>query len=156
MRVLSVVHCCVSVPDLEDAIGFFRDILGFDLTGQGVHDPAVFGPFALMDEPDVPYAVVTCPDGTEVELLEYRNPRGRQRDTRRLEDVGISVLTLEVDDVEGLMQRLSDAGYPPFGELMPWGGPDEKFLAVHVHGPGDIPVTIGQRIRTPQGAGLQG
>lgn len=144
MRALSILHPCITIPDLDEAIVFFRDLLGFELADRGAHDPKQLGPLLAMDDPDVPVAIVTCPDGTEIELLEFRRPRGELAVTRHFEDVGISVVTVIVDDVEAVTERLAAHSYRAKGVIVPFVGPERDLLAVHVLGPGGIPLTLGQ------------
>lgn len=144
MRALSILHPCITIPDLDEGIMFFRDLLGFELAERGVHDPKQLGPLLAMEDPDVPVAIVMCPDGTNIELLEFRRPRGELTVTRRFEDVGISVVTVIVDDVTAVTERLAAHGYPAKGVIVPFAGPDRDLLAVHVLGPGGIPLTLGE------------
>ena len=144
MRALSILHPCVTVPDLTEALAFFRDLLGFEVADQGRHVPEQLGPLLGMADPDVPVAIITCPDGTEIELLEFRRPRGEPEVTSRFEDVGISVVTVIVDEVDAMTERLAQHGYPAKGTIVPFVGPDHDLRAVHVLGPGGIPLTLGQ------------
>ena len=112
MPVLSVLDCCVTVPDLDDALVFFGDLLGFDVEATGTHEQARSDALLGLDGARARYAIVTCPDHTEIELLEFRSPRGKPRDTRLPRYAGISVLTPIVDDLEATVaparrQRLS-------------------------------------------------
>lgn len=127
---------------MEEAFVFFRDLLGFEVAHEGLYDPDVIGPFAGVVDPDISYAIVKCPDGSEIELLEWRRPKGRTEDPRKVEDVGIAVVTLLVDNVDASIELLTQNGYPAKGPVIAW-GPNGEFRAVHLHGPGGIPVTIG-------------
>jgi catechol 2,3-dioxygenase-like lactoylglutathione lyase family enzyme len=149
MRALSILHPCITIPDMEEALAFFRDLLGFEVADQGAHDPKQLGPLLALDDPDVPVAIVTCPDGTEIELLEFRRPRGELSQESRPQDVGVRVVTIIVDEVDAMTARLAQAGYPPLGEIVPFAGPDRDLRAVHVPGPGGIPLTLGQWVEHP-------
>jgi catechol 2,3-dioxygenase-like lactoylglutathione lyase family enzyme len=154
MPVLSVLHCCVNVPDMEEALVFFRDLLGFDLLMRGMHSDEQIGPLLRMEDTEALVAIIGCPDGSEIELIEFRRPRGEIRCKRQFEDVGISVLTLIVDDVETVSKKLSRNGYPSWGDIVPFKGLERDLLAVHVQGPGGIPITLGEW-RTHQPAGSE-
>jgi catechol 2,3-dioxygenase-like lactoylglutathione lyase family enzyme len=144
MRALSILHPCITIPDMEEALVFFRDLLGFEVADRGAHDPKQIGPLLDLADPDVPVAIVRCPDGTEIELLEFRRPRGESVVTSRFEDVGISVVTVIVDDVDALTERLATRGYPPKGAIVPFTSPERDLRAVHILGPGGIPLTLGE------------
>lgn len=144
MRALSILHPCITIPEMEEALVFFRDLLGFEVAERGAHDPKQLGPLLDLADPDVPVAIVTCPDGTEIELLEFRRPRGERVVTSRFQDVGISVVTVIVDEVDAMAERLAEHGYPPKGAIVPFAGQERDLRAVHVLGPGGIPLTLGQ------------
>ena len=144
MRALSILHPCVTIPDMDEALVFFRDLLGFEVAERGFHDPRQLGPLLDMDDPDAPVAIVKCPDGTEIELIEFRRPRGQPAVTRPFEDVGISVVTVIVDEVDAVAERLAEHGYPAKGAIVPFVGPERDLRAVHVLGPGGIPLTLGE------------
>jgi catechol 2,3-dioxygenase-like lactoylglutathione lyase family enzyme len=149
MRALSILHPCITIPDMEEALVFFRDLLGFEVADRGAHDPKQLGPLLGLDDPDVPVAIVTCADGTEIELLEFRRPRGELVLDSRPQDVGVRVVTVIVDEVDAVVERLAEHGYPPKGAIVPFVGPDRDLRAVHVPGPGGIPLTLGEWIPHP-------
>jgi catechol 2,3-dioxygenase-like lactoylglutathione lyase family enzyme len=144
VRALSILHPCITIPDLDEALVFFRDLLGFEEAHRGNHDPEELGPLHALDDPDVPVAIVACADGTNIELLEFRRPRGELTVTTRFQDVGISVVTIIVDELDAALQRLTEHGYPPKSEVVPFAGAERDLRAVHVLGPGGIPLTIGE------------
>jgi hypothetical protein len=86
---------------------------------------------------------------TEIELLEFRRPRGELALDSRPQDVGVRVVTVIVDDVDAAAERLAEHGYPAKGAIVPFIGPDRDLRAVHVPGPGGIPLTLGQWIPHP-------
>jgi hypothetical protein len=148
MRTKDILHCCINLPDLDEGIVFFRDLLGFGLRGpQVVLDPQWVGALVGLEDPELLSATVELPTGNEIELLEFRRPRTEQTVTRRITDVGISVLTLVVEGIDDLVERLTEAGYPPVGEVVHIdGGDNGDARAVHVHGPGGVPVTLLERV----------
>src|ERR1700759_2296014 len=93
MRALKVLHPCLTVSDLDEALVFYRDLLGFEVE-LFTHDPEALGTLLAMTDPHVPSAIVKCPDDTEIELLEFQRPRGESVVTRRFEDSGVMVITL--------------------------------------------------------------
>lgn len=144
MRVLSVLHPCIAVGDMAEALVFYRDLLGFEVEKQFVHAVDEVGPLAGLDDPDVPAAIVKCPDGTEIELLEFRRPLGSSVVTRRFEDVGVAVITLVVDEIDALVERLARNGYPSNGPIVPFTSPEGVFRAVHCPGPDGTLFTLGE------------
>jgi catechol 2,3-dioxygenase-like lactoylglutathione lyase family enzyme len=146
MRALSILHPCITVPDLDEALVFFHDLLGFEVADRGAHAPKEIGPLLDLEDPDVPVAIVTCPDGTEIEVLEFRRPRGEKVVAARFQDVGISVVTVIVDEVDAMAELLAAHGYPAKGAIVPFANDGRDLRAVHVLGPGGIPLTLGEWI----------
>jgi len=144
MSVRTILHCCVTVYDMEEAIGFFRDLLGFKVVSDGMFEPDELGPLLDMSEPDCRTVCVRCPDESEIELMEFRRPQGELRVARRFEDAGIAVLTLIVDDVEETVGTLADNGYPARSPVVRFEGPERDLWAFHCYGPSGLPLTIGE------------
>ena len=104
MTTLEAHHYGVTVTDLEEAIGFYRDVLGFDVldrfsvsgkafaTGVGVSDAAA--DFAHLDA-----------DGARVELVEY-DPAGDDATADSVNQSGAKHLGFSVDDLDGFYEGL--------------------------------------------------
>jgi catechol 2,3-dioxygenase-like lactoylglutathione lyase family enzyme len=112
VKVESVVHPVVTVADMERSLAFYRDLLDMTVTFDGGVDPAFYTQLSGLPEPDLRTVLVTCPEGGEIELIEYRRPRGRTTNEQRFIDVGHSFITLRVQDIEGAFTELSAAGVP--------------------------------------------
>ncbi len=107
-----VHHTGISTPDMERAMLFYRDLLGFEVVssggwkkGTGVVDSVVG-----LRNSSARSAMLKCGD-TIVELFEYESPAARQADPNRpVCDHGITHIGLRVDDIEAEYERLSAAG----------------------------------------------
>ena len=105
-------HTAISTGDLERALAFYRDLLGF---------PVVFE-FAWPAGTDVAdmitdlrqssaRAVMLQAGNAIIELFEYASPTPRQGDPRRpVSDHGITHICFDVTDLDAEYQRLSAAG----------------------------------------------
>jgi catechol 2,3-dioxygenase-like lactoylglutathione lyase family enzyme len=144
VRVTGIVHAVVVVSDMERALGFYRDLLGLRVAQDFVHDPALLGRLMPYERPRVRAVLLKAPDGTEVELAEFRSPRGRS-DAGEWPDAGIRSLTFRVEDLTGAVRSLGAAGVRFMSE--PVAQPlDDGSVAevVYCRGPDDVIVTLAQ------------
>ena len=75
--VAGVFHPAISVSDLDEAVRYYRDLLGLRVTFDDDHDPAAISALFGYPEPRVHAVVVSCPDGSELELVRFAKPQGR-------------------------------------------------------------------------------
>jgi catechol 2,3-dioxygenase-like lactoylglutathione lyase family enzyme len=116
--VLGVFHSTITVSDMEQALAFYRDVLGLRPTFDGLHEPAALSRLLGYAEPEVRAVIVQAPDGTEIELAEFRRPKGRARVDRDWADAGLSLLSLRVTGIVELMARIIGAGFSLTSELV--------------------------------------
>jgi catechol 2,3-dioxygenase-like lactoylglutathione lyase family enzyme len=107
----SVLHPVIVVSDMETALRFYRDLLGLRVISDDVHDPALMRRLTGYDNADVRAIILECPDRTEVELAEFRRPRGQSKVSRQFEDAGLYSVTFTVRDLEHVIGQLTEAGY---------------------------------------------
>lgn len=144
MQVLKLVHTCVNVSDMDEAMRFFCDLLGFEVAWELDVPTERFAKLHNVVSPKGRSVGLRCPGGGELELFALCEPRGEPRSTRRFEDAGLSVLTVAVDDVEELVARLGKEGYRPAGEVVRFPASPRDLLSVHVEGPSGVPLTFTQ------------
>jgi len=105
-------HVAISTPDLERAVRFYRDVLGFAEAerfawrpGETVVDRVTELPRSSAD------AAVLHAGNLLIELFEFHAPAARPAPPdRRVSDHGICHIALEVTDIDGVHRRLSAAG----------------------------------------------
>ena len=115
-------HVGTTVADLDRAIEFYRDVLGFELLSEftvsgesfakGVGVPGATGEFAHLDAGGVlangeNKGSSDESDGVRVELVEY-DPAGEACTAESLNQRGAKHLGFEVDDVEAFYADLPD------------------------------------------------
>lgn len=105
-----VVHPVIVVSDMEHALGFYRDLLGLQVIDDYVHDPRLIAELTGYLNPDVRAVVLRTEGGSELELAEFRNPRGVNRVDRGFADSGLYSVTFEVSSIESLVHDLRKAG----------------------------------------------
>jgi len=98
MPITGLNHLAIAVPDIEQALGFWRDVLGLAV-----------GDAAEEEGQGVDVAFLPIGDGA-IELIA---PRDADSGTARFlakRGPGIHHLCLEVDDLDAMMARLRAAG----------------------------------------------
>jgi catechol 2,3-dioxygenase-like lactoylglutathione lyase family enzyme len=103
-------HVAISVRDIDRALAFYRDLLGFALEWEMDHVRGEFvDEIVGLKDVDMRMAMLAG-HGTRLELFQYHHPRGEDRGPRRQCDYGITHICLLVEDVRGLYERLAAAG----------------------------------------------
>lgn len=105
-------HLGICVSDLEASLSFYRDALGFEPSG----DLEVKGEPSetLLRLRDVALrAVYLCRDGVTIELLHYASPGHLGDGTpRAMNALGLTHLSLRVDDLDAQLAKLEARGVP--------------------------------------------
>jgi catechol 2,3-dioxygenase-like lactoylglutathione lyase family enzyme len=110
-------HTGVIVTDLDRAIGFFRDLLGFELLSRAPRDPGLIGRMTGLPAPEVEIAHLQGP-GHRIELIRYAGARGRNLERPRVYDDGAAHVALDVDDVAAAVVAAARHGLEPVGEII--------------------------------------
>ena len=112
MSIIQCHHHGFTVSDVERSLGFYRDVLGLELTrvSERRNLPS-YDRITGHEDVALKVAILQHPVGEFVlELVEYQNPEGQKR-TLDNPFVGSSHLAFEVDDVDAAYAALVDAGY---------------------------------------------
>jgi catechol 2,3-dioxygenase-like lactoylglutathione lyase family enzyme len=146
-----VFHPAISVPDMAEATRYYRDLLGLRVTFDDHHDPAAISALFGYPEPRLHAIVVGCPDGSELERVEWEQPRGRPIVPREPRDAGILSVNLRVRDIEALVARLAEGGYPSSSGIVPQALPDGGVIKVAIcPAPGGVTIIL---VELPEGRG---
>jgi len=110
MPILQVSHFGVCVSDLDRALAFWRDVLGFH-EGKRL-DVAGEAPETLLGVHDLDLrAVLLERDGVRVELLHYVAPGHRGAgEPRPMNALGITHVSLRVDALDATLAAVEAAG----------------------------------------------
>ncbi len=135
-------HPVIASSDLPTTVAFFRDLLGLEVTFDDAHDPAAISALFGLADPAVNAVVVSCPDGSEIELVQLRSEtRGVAR--RAPFDPGLMAVNLLVRDVDAIVERLTAAGYAPTSPVVPQTLPDGGQIRVVVcRAPDDVTIIL--------------
>jgi catechol 2,3-dioxygenase-like lactoylglutathione lyase family enzyme len=140
--VAALFHPVIAVSDMDTAVHFYRDLLGLRVTFDDYHDPAAISMLFDIREPVVHAVVVSCPDGSEIELVEFEHPR---RPTARRDpgQPGVMAVNLLVHGVDAIVERLRAAGYEPSSPIVPQTLPDGGGIKVVVcRAPDDVAILL--------------
>ena len=115
-----VQHFGLTVSNLDEALHFFRDLLGLEATEvretSGERPETILG----IEGVSLRLAIVKVPDGNNIEVIEYLNPRGTKLDLRTC-NPGVPHIAFAVDDIQKMYEDLGAKGVkfvnPPY-----WGG----------------------------------
>ena len=111
--VKKLMHVAIAVPDLDEALEFYRDVLGFTSVFQTRTDEAD-GRLLGFDQDEIGLyahhilAAGAGDDATEINLVEFTDPRTRTGDATRsqMNDVGITRLALLVESVADAFEAI--------------------------------------------------
>ncbi len=113
-------HIGITVPDLEEAVEFFTQIVGceFVFDGGAYGDDAQFMSQSLNVHPDssLRYCFLRCANGSNFEIFEYNSPDQQSRIPKN-SDVGGHHIALYVDDIEGAVRYLQENDIKVLGNV---------------------------------------
>jgi len=109
--VKKIHHTGISVTDLDQSIRFYCDLLGMTLEWRIDHKKGeAFEKVVGLKNVDVSYAMLSGWDG-RIELFQYHSPEGQPYPLdKAVCDKGITHIGFQVDDIEGLYEKLVSHG----------------------------------------------
>ena len=129
-RVEALFHPVIAVSDMAEAVRFYRDLLGLTVTFDDDHDPTAIAALFGLTDPAVHAVVVSCPDGSEIELVQFKDRGPAVK--RSPGDPGLMAVNLRVTDAEAIVARLREGGYAPSSPIVPQTLPDGGVIKVIV------------------------
>jgi len=129
-------HLNVVVSDLEQARGFFA-LLGF-VEGLGAELDPVFLTRLTGIEGAQGRFITLCHPGsnTTLELLQFDGGSGADPQLGRADRIGLRHLAFAVDDIDGAVVRLREAGITFLSEIQTWEKTGKRL--VYLYGPDGI------------------
>ena len=129
----AIRHTGLVVADLERALHFWCDVLGFKVVKQmdesGPHIDAMMG----LRDVRVTTAKLAAPDGNLIELLRFHSHPDQPRCDATPYSTGFTHIALTVDDLDQLVSRLRQEGviFP----APPQRSPDGYAKVIYAQGP---------------------
>ncbi len=104
-------HAGIVVSDLEGALSFWCDILGFSVARQMLESGPFIDALLGLDNVQVTTSKLIGPDGNMVELLKFHSHPGEPGWTGTPSTTGLTHLAFTVEDLDTLTQRLAAKGF---------------------------------------------
>jgi glyoxylase I family protein len=119
--IIGIHHVAISVPDLDRALAFYRDLLGFTVvqTGAWNRDNPKADKAIGLPETSARMAMLEAANA-HIELWQYDNPAPADRRARPC-DLGYPHFALQVEDIQAEYRRLSAGGMTFVGEPVDFG-----------------------------------
>lgn len=136
-RILAADHTGITVSNLERALAFWRDVLGFDLSHTAHQTGEMAKQITGVASAEIKLAVLKAPGGHKIELLEYLAPPDHKRraDLRPC-DVGHVHVALIVDDLDAILGKIAASGWKAAGKPQTLqSGPNAGKRVVYVRDP---------------------
>jgi len=108
----SLVHVGMTVSDLSASVQFWKDFLGIEPLWTRVFDDEYLGGVTGYPGVSLDAAILELPDGTMLELLQYRNVQGSQIDMETANPGNVHI-AIRVDDIDSAWDRIVAAGGTP-------------------------------------------
>ena len=115
-------HVSVSTADLDGSIVFYSDLLGIPVLDRGEDSGPELRKLVGLDDVSIRWADLDLGDARILELVEFTSPRGASP-AKSLWDPGSGHFGLRVDDLNGLYDRLREAGVTVRSEPVTWNEP---------------------------------
>ena len=90
-------HASFTVSNLKESLHFFCDMLGLEATPVMEVEHEDVQKIIGMAGASIRLALVTLPDNSKIELIEYVRPQGKKLDLATC-NTGVAHLAFEVDD----------------------------------------------------------
>ncbi len=135
MAVTRVDHIGIAVPNLEETIRFYEDVLDLTCTGtEVVEDQKVKVAFFPVGDTELEFLESTSDDGPIAKFLEKNGGRA-----------GIQHIALRVDNIEEAIQNMQEKGYKMIDEKPRYGAGGARIAFVHPKSTGGILLELSER-----------
>ena len=115
-HIVAADHTGITVSNLERALAFWRDVLGFEFSHCTHQKGEVAEQITGVKGCELKLAVLKAPGGHKIELLEYLAPSDRKNtvDLRPC-DLGHVHVGLTVENLDAILQKVAAAGWKAAG-----------------------------------------
>jgi catechol 2,3-dioxygenase-like lactoylglutathione lyase family enzyme len=136
-RILATDHTGITVSNLERAVAFWRDVLGFEPSHTAHQTGEMAREITGVAGAEIKLAVVKVPGGHKVELLEYLGPADRKRHVNlRPCDVGSVHVAFIIEDLDAILTAINASGWKAAGKPQTLqSGPNAGKRVVYVRDP---------------------
>ena len=107
--VLNIRHTGIVVEDLDRALAFYGELLGFQVSKQMEESGAFIDTILGLESVTVTTVKMAAPDGQLIELLKFHT-HSQKGNPRGICDIGITHIALTVDNIDHEYERLINKG----------------------------------------------
>jgi len=119
MKVIKIDHIGIVVPDIEEALRVYQEVLGLELT-------------RIEERPEIGVNIAFLPAGdSEIELVQPTTKESGVASFLKKRHGGVHHICLEVDDIEAALAELQEKGLALIDELPRQGTHGERFAFIH-------------------------
>ena len=144
--ITQIRHTGLVVADLEGALRFWRDLLGFKVEKQmdesGPHIDAMMG----LKDVRVTTVKMSAPEGGMVELLHFQSHRDSPAWRGQPYSTGFTHIAMTVGSMDMAFKKLTDAGVVFPGP--PQYSPDGAVKVIYCKGPEGVLLELVERLNT--------
>ncbi|MEF9992418.1 MAG: methylmalonyl-CoA epimerase [Romboutsia sp.] len=135
MDIKNVDHIGIAVPNLEEALKFYEDVLGFKCSGtELVEDQKVRVAFLPVGDTELELLESTSEDGPISKFIEKNGGRG-----------GIQHIALRVDNIEESIEEIKSKGYKMIDETPRYGAGNASIAFCHPKSTNGILLELSER-----------
>ena len=135
-RIIAADHSGITVSNVERSLGFWRDVLGFELSHTAHQTGELAQEITGVEGAEIKLAVLRTPGGHKIELLEYLAPADRKSANLRPCDVGSVHVALLVHDLDAVLERIAASDWKAAGKPQRLqSGPNAGKRVVYVRDP---------------------
>jgi len=140
IQVTGFNHTSFTVTNLENCVGFFRDLLGFELESMGPRAPGVIEGISGIPGARITVAMLDG-YGHRMELIEYNGPENRGSYLPPVCDAGATHIALNVADMDAALEGAREYGFAPLGKvILVDAGPNKGRRVVYLRNPDGLTV----------------
>jgi len=116
-RITAADHTGITVSNLERALEFWRNVLGFEFSHRAHQSGEMVEQITGVKGAELKLAVVKAPGGHKIELLEYLAPPDRKQHAGlRPCDVGHVHVALTVENLDPLLEKIAASSWKAAGK----------------------------------------
>lgn len=136
MKILKVDHIGIAVNNIEETLGFYKDLLELDFSG-----------YEVVEEQKVKVGFLQVGD-TELELLESTTENGpiAKFIAKNGGRGGIQHVALRVENIEDAIKFVKEKGYRMIDEVPRYGAGNAKIAFCHPKGTDGVLIELTQRL----------
>jgi glyoxylase I family protein len=131
-------HTGITVADIDGAIAFWRDVMGFDVSPKRRRGGPIFERITGVPGAEIDIAYVSVP-GHTIELLSFASPADQVRSKLRPCDPGFVHFCFTVDDIDAVVRAVKLGGFEPVDEIQTViDGPRKGARAIYTRSPDGV------------------